>query len=628
MSLVIVLIALAVGALLLDAVKGDLPLLVRLGAGFCVGLTLFGLVGFFLALIFGLNVFSLTLSMILLAAPLFMPRNDARWKRLGADGRALFRSIIARPSLALCLAVASVALVAVVSRAIYVRDGAVFTGDVHNLGDLPFHMAIVSSFVHGENFPPEHPELAGARLTYPFLLDFNAAQIVRSGASIPTAFLLQNSLLVLALLALLIHFARRITGSEKAAFFAPWLVLLNGGFGFMGVLADARGSGRGILALLTRLPRDYTMQPEGPLRWGNSLMTLFIPQRTLLLGLPLALLALALLHEACAEKNAERRRRLMIGAGAAAGLLPLVHMHSFAVVVISAACLTLLFPRFRDWLAFFAASGSIAAPQLLFLFLGSSMRARSFVEWHVGWDRGTMNPFVFWLLNTGLFIPLLAVALLWRGRRPIVSGASLRFVAPFALFFVVPNLLRLSPWIWDNIKFLFFFWVATAPLVAALLARLWRPGQRIFVGALFFVLVASGALDATRVLTRAAEQRVFDARSLAFAAMLRNVTPPRALVLHVPTYNHPVLLSGRRSLLGYPGHIPSQGLDAGNRESEIGRVYAGAHDASELIARHEIDFIVVGPGERSALRVNDAFLANFPLVGETGGYQLHRVAGN
>ena len=37
-------------------------------------------------------------------------------------------------------------------------DGSIYTGVDHNLGDLPFHIAVINSFVHGGNFPPEHPE--------------------------------------------------------------------------------------------------------------------------------------------------------------------------------------------------------------------------------------------------------------------------------------------------------------------------------------------------------------------------------------------------------------------------------------------------------------------------------------
>ena len=49
------------------------------------------------------------------------------------------------------------------------------TADGHNLGDLPFHLAVIQGFARGENFPPEHPELAGMRLTYPFLVDLVTA---------------------------------------------------------------------------------------------------------------------------------------------------------------------------------------------------------------------------------------------------------------------------------------------------------------------------------------------------------------------------------------------------------------------------------------------------------------------
>ena len=86
------------------------------------------------------------------------------------------------------------------------------------------------------------------------------------------------------------------------------------------------------------------------------------------------------------------------------------------------------------------------------------------------------------------------------------------------------------------------------------------------------------------------------------------------------------MLSGRRSLLGYPGHIWSQGLDPGTRQADIGRIYAGEPDAVTLLGRYGIDFIVVGPQERRELRVNEAFLERFPLVARRGRYDLRRVA--
>jgi hypothetical protein len=189
---------------------------------------------------------------------------------------------------------------------------------------------------------------------------------------------------------------------------------------------------------------------------------------------------------------------------------------------------------------------------------------------------------------------------------------------------VVPNVLKLSPWIWDNIKFLFFWHAASLPLVAGLLTRLWRRGggTRWCAAGLAGSLVLSGSLDVWRVASGQIAREVFDAQSVAFATGALRATPPRAVILHAPTYNSPVYLAGRRSLLGYPGHIWSQGLDAGTRESEIGAFYAGGEGADALVARYGVDYVLVGPQERSSLAVNEAFLGRYPTVAESGVYRL------
>src|SRR5262249_44894832 len=59
----------------------------------------------------------------------------------------------------------------VFDRVMFESRGEVFTAFGNNLGDLPFHLQVISSFVHGHNFPPEDPTYAGARFTYPFISD-------------------------------------------------------------------------------------------------------------------------------------------------------------------------------------------------------------------------------------------------------------------------------------------------------------------------------------------------------------------------------------------------------------------------------------------------------------------------
>jgi hypothetical protein len=258
---------------------------------------------------------------------------------------------------------------------------------------------------------------------------------------------------------------------------------------------------------------------------------------------------------------------------------------------------------------------------------GSAAQASSFFAWQLGWDRGTQNPLWFWIMNAGLFIPLLIIALAWRGRARIVPKRLLIFYLPFTLLFFICNAAKISPWVWDNIKVLFYWYVASAPLVALVCARLWRKNiwTRVATIALIVVLTLAGALDVWRVVSQASEQREFDRDGVAFGELVARETAPRSLILHAPTYNHPVYLSGRQSLMGYGGHLWSQGIDYSTREAEIKRIYAGEPDAAQLLARYGVAYVVVSPLERTGLQVNEQFFTHFEKVGEIGGYRLYKV---
>ena len=661
----------------------DAHFLTRLAAGTATGLAALGLFGFLFASLLGFGAASVILATIVTAAPVaLLARADWR-ARVAFDVRAARRdasTAFKRPGAGKTAAVVLLACALVVfwlvfGRAMFERGGASYTGVDNNLGDLPFHVAIISGFVHGQNFPPVHPEFAGARLTYPFTVDFVAAMFVRAGASIETALFWESLLLALALVVLLYRLALRLTGDRLAAGLTCVLTLLSGGLGWWRFLREAYYGSLGVWEFLWRLPHDYTITHDGAFRWGNAVTTLLVPQRGLLMGLPLALVVIAQWwlatrgdEEAAARvadaedvggkgkgKRGKAKKhkahepesppqfspfglfplpfslsaaeRRMLGAGVVAGMLPLVHAHSFVVLMLVAGCLALLLRGWRGWLIFFGAAFVIAAPQMFWATRESAARPSSFFEFMFGWDRGTQNPLWFWFKNTGLFIPLLAAALAWRGRDAVVPKRLLVFYLPFTLLFVICNAAKISPWVWDNIKVLFYWYVASVPLVALLLARLWRLNwaARAGAAALVFVLTFAGALDVWRVVSGASAQREFDAGGIAFAELVRRETAPRSLVLHAPTYNHPVYLSGRQSLMGYGGHLWSQGIDYAGREAEIKRIYAGSADAAQLLAKHNVEYAVVGPLERTGLQVNETFFARFQKVGEAGGYRLYKV---
>ena len=203
----------------------------------------------------------------------------------------------------------------------------------------------------------------------------------------------------------------------------------------------------------------------------------------------------------------------------------------------------------------------------------------------------------------------------------------LLFFLPFTLCFIIPNVLKMAPWIWDNIKVLFYWWLASAPLVALLIARLWQQAswKRTLAIVLFVCVTASGALDVAAILVTPVKLQVFDSAGIRFAELIKQKTEPRALVIHAPVHNHPVFLTGRRSLMGYPGHIWTHGLDFVQRESEIRRVYAGTPDAEAILRKYGVEYAVVSPLERNLMSVNDQFFSRFEMVGEVGGYRLYKI---
>jgi hypothetical protein len=436
-------------------------------------------------------------------------------------------------------------------------------------------------------------------------------------------------LLCIAFAVLLFRWTHATTGSRGAAYLAPLFALMSGGLGWWMFALEATQTPGSAWTLLARLPHDYTITYDNQYRWGNLVTTLLVTQRGLLLGLPLAIVVFHAWWQAEGEDDAGSggARKAMAGAGLVAGLLPLVHAHGFAVVLGTAGMLALLSRKWRLWTPFFVLALALGLPQVWWVTRSSGIRGESFLAWAVGWDRGDQNALVFWLKNTGMFIPLLAAALLWRSERPVVSRRLLLFYLPFTLWFVVPNVARLAPWIWDNIKVLLFWFIASVPLVAALVARVgqgaaWR---RALAGAVCVVLTAAGALDLWRVASGAFENRVFDRSGIELSALVMRETPPSALILHAPVHNHAVVLAGRRSLMGYPGHVWSHGLDAGPRAADIRRMYAGGPDARALLASYGIDYIVVGPQERMQMPIDDRVFDGFRKVGETDGYRLYQV---
>jgi len=659
-------------------------LLWRVCAGNVVGSVVFSLICFLTACAAGFSQMSVSLSYLLTLLPLaIFVRKDFRqkfsndWhaasKKLeGADFSKLLRFGFYFFFLVLFWFF--------FQRAMMETGEGIFIGSSHNLGDLPFHLGAIFSFTDGQNFPPENPSFAFAKFTYPFMADIIVASCAEFGARVSDAMLVQNVLLAFSLLVILERFVFKLTDNRLAAKLAPFLLFFGGGIGFLWFFKDALHAPEGIYKYLWNLPMDYTIRQEKfhwgaseySLRWGDALTTLFLTQRSLLLGMPLTLIALQKIweifrsqkSEVGSQKSEESKNSFSIFhfpfsiflVGLLAGTLPLVHTHSLAVLFI--VCAFLFFfslEKWREWIAFGIGVSIVAVPELLWAMSGSATRFDVFVDWHYGWAKAeNENIFFFWLRNLGLFIPLLALGIYFtiqeiatrrRGdakekfikpneqtnHSPLTTH-HLLFYVPFLLCFIIPNIVRLAPWEWDNIKILIYWFVGSIPFVALVLARLWeeKGSSRLLAALCLVILTLTGALDVWRVFSRAINYRVFEADSVKIAEQIKQKTAPNAMFLNAPTYNTSVVLTGRRSLMRYTGHLSSYAIDFEPRETEVKRIYEGSALAPDLMKKYGIEYVVISPAERdyceeNNVELNEKYFQRFPVAAEIGQYRVYKV---
>ncbi|MDQ6787446.1 MAG: hypothetical protein M3033_11625 [Acidobacteriota bacterium] len=699
----LLLFLLTVGGLALTYVFArDESLLWRVCAGNVVGSVVFSLICFLTACAAGFSALtvSFSYSLTLLPLALFSRKNfrqkffsdwQAAGKKLeGADFNKFLRFGFYFFFLVLFWFF--------FQRAMMETGEGIFIGSSHNLGDLPFHLGAIFSFTDGQNFPPENPSFAFAKFTYPFMADIVVASFAEFGARVSDAMLIQNVALAFSLLVILERYVFKLTDNRIAARLAPFLLFFCGGIGFLWFFKDALAAPEGFYKYLWNLPVDYTIRQDKfhwgaaqyIFRWGDSLTTLFLTQRSLLLGMPLTLIALQKVweifttdtqrHEEKTNENHLDKQTFSVVrfpfstflVGLLAGTLPLVHTHSLAVLFI--VCAFLFFfslDKWRDWLAFGFGVSIIAIPELLWAMSGSATRFGVFVDWHYGWTADDENIFFFWLRNLGLFIPLLVLGIYFvfrdrnktaepqkpenaeqeiklrtnagkselkaeelknQTRQSTISNQHLLFYVPFLLCFIIPNLVRLAPWEWDNIKILIYWLVGSIPFVALVLARLWeeRGVSRFIAAGCLIALTLTGALDVWRVCSRAINYRVFEADSIKLAEQIRQKTAPKAMFLNAPTYNTALVLTGRRSLMRYTGHLSSYAIDYEPRETELKRIYEGSALASDLLKKYGIEYVVVSPEERdycqgNNVALNEDYFRQFPVAAEVGQYRVYKI---
>lgn len=355
------------------------------------------------------------------------------------------------------------------------ESGAVAVGQV-TYGDLAMHLGFISSIAAQGTFPPEYSIFPGHTVNYPFLCETSASSLVIFGANLRQAYLISALYAYLLVLIGVWFFFRAWLKTNRRAHIASLLFFLGSGFGFA-YFFDLAKHGASLNQLLDGnyfsnfswlLDGFYdtpTNLPTIGLRWVNPIVDMLIPQRATLFGWAFLFPCLYLLH----GFTFDQRRENILPLGLIAGLLPLIHTHSFlGLGIISGVyCLNDLIwhfdkKRLFSWLTYAGLACLLGMPQL-FGFAFRQASESSMMRLHWNWANEADSFLWFYVKNWGWLFLLLPIALFTLSKR------DRRVYLASVVLWVIAEIMVFQPNNYDNNKLLFIWFAYTCGLVGKLL---------------------------------------------------------------------------------------------------------------------------------------------------------------
>ena len=459
-----------------------------------------------------------------------------------------------------------------------------------NLGDLGLHLTHIKFFANGVRLWPSNPIYVGSgHLRYPAGIDLLNALLLKIDID------LIPGLVWVGLLASLATFYA----------FYRW----GGAFAVAGFLFN--GGIAGFQFLKTFQFNDY--QDVNNVAWKCIPLTMFVTQRGLLYAIPAGLVLLwhwrEKFYRASDQDNPRGPLPFWVELSLYASM-PLFHIHTFMALSILLACLFIAGDaQVRGHTLRLVLCAIIPATVLVGL-ITDGFHAKSVIEFQWGWVQREgefkMPFFRFWFFNFGILVPLVLTLVGILGYRVWQEGfrwgrkqpEEIAFVFGAATIFLFAFFIKTAPWGWDNLKIMIWSYFIVLPFLWRDLITQWEKPIR---WAVCFALFASGFISLFGGLAAGkggfgfASRGEVDAVSAATGPL-----PIEARFAAWPTYNHPLLLSGRKVVMGYPGHLWTQGFDKyGETNEQLTKLMQGAPTWRDLARDLQVRYIFWGREEKA-----------------------------
>jgi hypothetical protein len=483
----------------------------------------------------------------------------------------------------------------------------------NNLGDLSLHLTYINHFASGVPLWPDNPIEPFSKLRYPAGVDLFNAVLTAAGINLIRGLVWTG---LIASLATFYAFYRWAGNFGVAAF------LFNGGLASFPILF----SGRFL---------DY--QGANNIAWKSLALSMFVTQRGVLYAFPAALLLLYQWRARFFPEYNEPARASALEETESAVLprraplpfwielslyatMPLYHSHTFIALSVILGFLFILGDRPVRIHSLLLVAAAVLPATFCVWVTTDHFHAGSFIKWQPGWvqNTGDMKMWfpIFWLLNFGAWVPLVVLFVgvtaltVWKQREAadFKISATIAFLIPALAIFLVGNLVKLAPWEWDNIKVIVWAYFLILPFVwTDILRRLPVPLRGVVYVALFAsgFITLWGGLNAGRPTPPGPagagirDYGIADRGELDAVGGVLKKLPADARFAGWPTWGHPVLLQGRKMVLGYPGHLWTQGFDYGGTEAKLRELMMGGPNWQQLARDFHSRYLFWGREEKT-----------------------------
>lgn len=487
-------------------------------------------------------------------------------------------------------------------------DGTYFWTNSTNIwGDWSLHFVYIYNFLY-RSFPlTSHPILSQEPFRYHFIADLLSAIFMKLGASLITATIIPSILCSILLIFTVFLFYKQIFRNSCVSFVAPLIFFFTGGLGFL-------------YQLVLHKPQSFTELthiPELGILWINPITAEFIPQRAFLLGLPITLLILTYYWRCYKTNFASISPTALFAIGIISGFFPIIHYHSFYVLLIFALYTILLMllahKKIFTWIWFFIPM-LVVSYIINKVFIGSISPMQNIV-FKPGWlaPQTLAGYSWFWINNIGIMSILIPISYFYLPKSIKI------YSIPFIFLFIISNIFIFQSQPFDNRKFLIYWYVFSSGSVAYLISKILHKYPRVgymLAILLFYTSIVSGLIDVISIPREQSQlHRLFSIHDIEFARQIRLKTNSETVFLTYPANSWLGMVLGRQVIMGFDYWLPNYGFETKQRKQDIEAMYGGNQNTQQLLKYYHVDYIIIGPNEKRYTHINETyFQRQFPIL--------------